>query len=156
MKKEFLKTALLGFMAAVLITSCESNEKKVEHAEENVQDAKTNLTVAAQELNQAREDSVNDYILFKKESEIKLKENDVKIADLKEKMKANKKAIQIKYQKKLDELNEKNIKLQEEIQQYKESDKSKWNTFKLEFNRKIDELGNSISTIAEDNTNDKP
>ncbi len=153
MKLNFFKTLLLAFITLIIIASCQSNEKEVTENEENVQDAKTNVTVAEEKLNQARLDSANDYILFKKETEIKLKENDVKIADLKAKMKENKKAIQIKYQKKLDELNAKNLKLHEEIQQYKESDKSKWNIFKREFNRKLDELGNSISTAAEDNAN---
>jgi hypothetical protein len=153
MKTNFLRNALLGLITVVVVSSCASTDAKTENDEEIIQDEKTNLAAVTQELNQARVDSVNEYILFKKESEIKLKENDMKIANLKEKMKANKKAIQLKYQKKVDELNEKNLKLQEEIKNYKESDKSKWNTFKLEFNHKMDELGKSISTAAEDNAN---
>ena len=61
MKKSILTIAAAGFISAVIIAGCNSPAKKVENAQENLQEAK-------QELSQAQQDSVADFELFKKES----------------------------------------------------------------------------------------
>ena len=95
-------------------------------------------------------DSTNEYDRFKAESEAKLIANDVKIAALKDQLKTDKKEIRTKYEKQLTELEQKNAKLKSNIAEYKETDKSNWEKFKVSFNEDLDALGKAISGIATD------
>ena len=128
------------------IAGCNSPKQKAEKLE----NAEENVIEAQQELNEAVIDSTNEYDRFKAESEAKLIANDVKIAALKDQLKADKKEIRTKYEKQLTELEQKNAKLKSNIAEYKETDKSNWEKFKVSFNEDLDALGKAISGIATD------
>ena len=128
------------------IAGCNSPKQKAEKLE----NAEENVIEAQQELNEAVIDSTNEYDRFKAESEAKLIANDVKIAALKDQLKADKKEIRTKYEKQLTELEQKNAKLKSNIAEYKETDKNKWEKFKVSFNEDLDALGKAISGIATD------
>lgn len=117
---------------------------------ENVENAQEDLNKAENNLQKAVQDSTNEYARYKIESEAKLKENDLKIARLKAKLKNDKAEIRTKYEKQLVELELKNSKLKTSIADYKETDKNKWEKFKTNFNQDMDELGKSISRMAEE------
>jgi chromosome segregation ATPase len=157
MKTTILKMTFLGAITAAAMTSCNNSpEQKVEKAEEKVADAKANVVDAKQELNQARLDSSADYIKFKEYADMKLKENDRSIADLKEQMKKERKETREKYDKKIDELDQKNAALKTRVKEYKkEEDKTRWESFKDGFNKDMDDLGKAISNIAEKNRDNK-
>ena len=128
------------------IVGCNSPKQKAEKLE----NAEENVIEAQQELNEAVIDSTNEYDRFKAESEAKLIANDVKIAALKDQLKTDKKEIRTKYEKQLTELEQKNAKLKSNIAEYKETDKNKWEKFKVSFNEDLDALGKAISGIATD------
>jgi septal ring factor EnvC (AmiA/AmiB activator) len=143
MKTTILKMTFLGAITAAAMTSCNNSpdQKVVE---------------AKQELNQARLDSSADYIKFKEEADMKLKENDRKIADLKEKLKKERKETREKYDKQIEELDQKNTTLKTRVKEYKkEEDKTRWESFKDSFNKDMDDLGKSISRTAEKNRDNK-
>jgi thiol:disulfide interchange protein len=144
MKTPIFKMALLGCLATAGMTSCSSPEKKVE-------DAQTNVLEAKQDLQQARIDSANEYNVYREESEAKLRENDRQIAELKLQMKAERKEIRVKYEKEVVALDEKNENLKIKIKEYKEGDKSNWQSFKEGFNQDLDAVGKSISAMAHRN-----
>ena len=141
-----LKTMALAGIVILGIAGCNSPKQKAEKLE----NAEENVIEAQQELNEAVIDSTNEYDRFKAESEAKLIANDVKIAALKDQLKTDKKEIRTKYEKQLTELEQKNAKLKSNIAEYKETDKSKWEKFKVSFNEDLDALGKAISGIATD------
>ncbi|MBP6634686.1 MAG: hypothetical protein KA177_02440 [Paludibacter sp.] len=141
-----LKTMALAGIVILGIAGCNSPKQKAEKLE----NAEENVIEAQQELNEAVIDSTNEYDRFKAESEAKLIANDVKIAALKDQLKADKKEIRTKYEKQLTELEQKNAKLKSNIAEYKETDKSNWEKFKVSFNEDLDALGKAISGIATD------
>lgn len=141
-----LKTMALAGIVILGIAGCNSPKQKAEKLE----NAEENVIEAQQELNEAVIDSTNEYDRFKAESEAKLIANDVKIAALKDQLKVDKKEIRTKYEKQLTELEQKNAKLKSNIAEYKETDKSNWEKFKVSFNEDLDALGKAISGIATD------
>ena len=141
-----LKTMALAGIVILGIAGCNSPKQKAEKLE----NAEENVIEAQQELNEAVIDSTNEYDRFKAESEAKLIANDVKIAALKDQLKADKKEIRTKYEKQLTELEQKNAKLKSNIAEYKETDKSNWEKFKVSFNEDLDALGKAISGMATD------
>lgn len=145
MKTISLKVAALAFITIFGMSNCKNSPadkaQKVENAQEN-------LNTAEQDLHAAVVDSTNEYDRYKMESEAKLKENDLKIAQLKANLKSDKAEIRTKYENELTSLENKNAKLRTSIADYKETDKNKWEKFKSNFNHDLDELGQSISRIA--------
>ena len=141
-----LKTMALAGIVTLGIAGCNSPKQKAEKLE----NAEENVIEAQQELNEAVIDSTNEYDRFKAESEAKLIANDVKIAALKDQLKTDKKEIRTKYEKQLTELEQKNAKLKSNIAEYKETDKSNWEKFKVSFNEDLDALGKAISGMATD------
>ena len=148
MKRSLLQITFLACFAAACIAACST---PAEPKEEKVQDAKDKVTEANQELKQALVDSSNEYMQYKEASEKRLRANDKTIADIKASIKAEKTELRAKYQKQLDELEKKNEKLKTKIEESKEDAKDKWVIFKDDFNREMDSLGKSISTMAEKN-----
>jgi uncharacterized protein YeaO (DUF488 family) len=147
MKTTILKMILLASISTAGMTSCTSPEKKVE-------DATIKVVEAKQELEQARADSA-EYAKYKENAEAQLRENDQKIADLKEQMKKEKKEIRMEYYKQLAELDAKNAKLKIRMQEYKDGVKNEWASFKQQFNEEMNEVGKSISAVAQKNMNKK-
>lgn len=145
MKTLNFKVATLACIMVFGMSNCKNSPadkaQKVENAQED-------LNTAEQNLQKSVLDSTNEYDRYKMDSEAKLKENDLKIAELKANLKSDKAEIRIKYENELTELEMKNSKLKTSIADYKETDKNKWEKFKTNFNHDLDELGQSISRMA--------
>ncbi|MDP1725241.1 MAG: hypothetical protein Q8M15_00555 [Bacteroidota bacterium] len=145
MKKIIFTITAAGFMLATILSGCNSPSKKVENAQENLEEAR-------QELSQAQRDSVADFELFKKESEERINNNDKLIAAFKERMATDKKQIKEEDQKIIDNLEQKNINMRKKIEEYKENGKDKWEAFKVEFNHDMDELADALKGLTVKNT----
>jgi hypothetical protein len=136
---------VIGIAIMGMISCTNSPTKKAEVLE----DAKENVLVAEQDLNQAVSDSINEYARYKMEAETKLIENDLKIAALKTNMKAERIEVRTKYEKELNELEKKNANLKVSISEYKEDDVNKWEKFKELVNQDIEEIKLAISRMSE-------
>ena len=149
MQFNILKMILLVCIATAAITSCSfAPEQEASPLEK----AKANVKKATQELDMARLDSA-EYANYKIESEKKLRGNELLIADMKDRMKSERKESRIKFEKQLDSLGMQNTRLRNNIQIYNSEGKAKWESFKLSFNKELDALGKAISKIAEKNMN---
>lgn len=152
MKLFTIKNAVALIIVSASVLACNSStEKKAE----KVEDAKEQVIQATDALDKAREDSANDYLAYKEASENQIKRNNEKISELKEKIRAEKAEMRKENQEALNELDHKNAKLKQRIQEYKESDKASWAAFKLSFNQDMDALGKSISALAQKNMDKK-
>lgn len=139
--------AFLACIAIVAITSCNfSTEQKAETLEK----AKANVEAASLDLDLARADSA-EYENYKIESEKKLKENELLIADMKDKMKSERKESMAKYKMQLDSLDAQNSLLRNNMHTYNSQGKANWEKFKKSFNKELDALGKAISKLAERN-----
>lgn len=146
MKTTKLKVVALACLMIFGMSYCKNSPAE---KAEDVEDAQEELSIAEDDLQKALIDSTNEYTRYKIESETKLKENDVKIADLKTKLKAEKLEIRTKYEKELSEIELKNSKLKTSIADYKETDENKWEKFKTNFNNELNEIGKSITKMTE-------
>jgi hypothetical protein len=141
------KMAFLVCIAIVTVTSCNfTTEQKAETLEK----AKANVEVASKDLDIARADSA-EYANYKVESEKKLKENELLIADMKDRMKMERKETRVKYKMQLDSLDTQNSQLRSDMHLYSSQGKENWEKFKKGFNKELDALGKAISQLAERN-----
>ncbi len=148
MKTPILKLVLLAAIVSMVYISCNNSPKA---KEENLNEAKDEVVDAKADLVESTKDSINDFKKYKESIEKKLVENDKVIADLKSKN--NSKDISTKelYVNQLDKLEKKNAELKHKIEDYKEGPEQKWELFKVDFNKDVDDLGKSISNIAQRN-----
>ena len=148
MKTKFIKIILVVLIAIMDISCNKSPQAKaqdLEEAQEDVIDAEADLATSTQ-------DSIRDFELYKASIEKKLAENQKLIANLKAKNNASDLSTRAAYLKELHNLELKNADLKLKIDQYKMGPEQKWELFKVEFNNDMDDLGKSISAMAERNS----
>lgn len=144
MKKSMYRIALLMFVSAGALTSCMSNEDKVERSEEKVEKAE-------QKLDEAQQEYEENYRNFKAETDDRIKTNDEIIADLKADAKNIKKEARADYDRKVSELEAKNDAMKVRAEAQKDVKHEKWEAFKAEFNHDMDELGESLKDLGKNN-----
>ncbi len=143
-----IKIVALACCSALLLLSCKSN---TENKEDNLENAEEKVTVAREELSEARLDSINEYAKYRADMDAKLIENEKQIAEIRAKNKLQKQAIRSKIDKNLDALMQKNEEFKIEMKSQKDGAYNSWESFKDKFNSDMDDLGKSISKMAEDN-----
>ncbi len=126
------------FITGTMFMSCQSSSEKVDQAKENVIEAE-------QELNQAIKDSI---VQFRKESEQQISVYEQSIADLKAKIATEKKDVKATYEKSLAELQQKNELLKTKLNDFKDDEIDKWDSFKTEFNSDMNDLGTAIKNFT--------
>ena len=94
MKNTILTLAVTVFMAGAILSGCKSSAEKVENARGKVQGAKDQVVEATKELNQALNDSIQQ---FRKESEEKIITHEKIIAEFKAKIAKEKEETKEKY-----------------------------------------------------------
>ncbi|MDI6033459.1 hypothetical protein QLS91_10275 [Flavobacterium sp. LB2P84] len=152
MKKTLFTLAITTFMAGTVLTGCQNTSKKEEAAQDNVEDARENLDDAKEELTDARKAATQEeWETFKANTNATITENEVRIAEMKASMKKTGKSIDEEYAKKIDALEQKNNDIKIKIETYKNDSKSDWESFKQEYNRDMDELGEALKNLTVDN-----
>ena len=112
-------------------------------------DAKTDLkTVQKDSLTDAQKAAnVEQWKIFRNESQVKIKNNEIRISALKIKIKNEGVDYNSEKAKRIDSLEIKNKELAIRMENY-EKGKSDWETFKLDFTRDIDGLGESLKNFT--------
>ncbi len=132
-------------VAGAIFTSCNSPAQKEDAAEAKVEDAQQDLNAASQEVATAEE-----WQAFKSETVLKITDNEIRIAELKVKIKKPGKLFDASREKRIIELEQQNIDLQARLEAY-ENNQSNWESFKTEFNHDMDELGKALKDLTLDN-----
>ena len=148
----FICTLITTIFAGMIFTSCESSTQKVEDAQANVEEAKKDLKEARQDAVAVAQKTADAeaWKTFKSESELKIRGNETRIAELKEKMKTSGKTLDEVITKKIDQLEQKNKDLKAKMVAY-EKEQSDWESFKREFNHDMDELGKALKEFTINN-----
>ncbi len=139
-------------MAGTILTGCQTSGEKLDDAKSNVQDAKQDLKEAQKEVSTEALNTANaaEWKVFKQESEVKIRNNEVRVAELKVKLKKPGKTFDALYEKRIEKLDQKNKDLKTRIDAY-ENKQSDWQAFKSEFNQDLDELGQALKDFTVDN-----
>jgi hypothetical protein len=148
MKTRIILNLLLAVLVSISISSCNKSPKAKE-AELN--EAKQEVENAEVDLDEAKTDSVYAFNKYKSSIQIKLVEIEKVITDLKAKIEDKDRKTQTLYYRQLENLQIKNTELKLKIENYKQGPTQKWELFKVDFNNELDDLGKSISTIANNN-----
>lgn len=143
MKKLLFTATLNAALTALVFTSCESKQEKVEDAQEEVNEAKEDLQDAKNELNA-------EYPSYRQAQEDRINMNQKRIDDLRAKINTGGKPLDEARQKRIQELEEKNAELRSRLAGY-ETERSDWEEFKREFDRDMDNLGKSFDDLGNDN-----
>ncbi len=153
MKKPILTVALAIFLIqGIILTGCNSSSQKAENAKENVQEAREDLSEAKQDANTAIVKAANEqeWKEFKIDAEARIKKNELRISQEKTKLKRNGNNVDEAAKQRIDALETRNAEFTNRINNY-EKNQTDWETFKLEFNRDMDELGNEFNNLTVDN-----
>lgn len=151
-KSIYILAATTMFMAATAFTSCQSSAQKADNAQAKVEDAKADLKDAQKDANAAAQKAANaeEWKVFKEETEIKIKNNETRITDLKAKMKLSGKTLDAVYAQRIDALEQRNKDLNARLVAY-DKGQSDWESFKREFNHDMDELGQAFNDLTVNN-----
>jgi phosphoenolpyruvate-protein kinase (PTS system EI component) len=141
MKKSIFNITLILGAFLIAISSCSTPAEKVEKAEDKVTEAKNNLDSAIKDY----QTDINTYRLATAEriaaNEKSIKEFNLRIAN-------DKKEAREEYLKKINALEKKNTDMKKRLDDYKADGNDKWKTFKMEFSKEMDDLGNSIKDLT--------
>ncbi|MFV8373269.1 hypothetical protein [Flavobacterium sp. LB2P74] len=152
MKKTLFTLAITTFMAGTVLTGCQNTSKKEEAALDNVEDARENLDDAKEELSDARKVATEEeWNTFKESTDATIAQNEMRIAEMKASMKKTGKSIDEEYAKKIAILEQKNNDIKAKIKTYKNDTSSDWESFKQEYNRDMDELGQALKNLTVNN-----
>lgn len=146
MKKPILTIALaVLFIPGIILTSCKSSTQKAEDAKEDVMDAREDLNEANQDANTAVVKAANEeqWKLFKIDAEAKIKKNELRITELKTKLKKTGKELDEADKQRIDSLETRNAELKNRVNDY-ENNKTDWETFTREFNQAMNQLENEL------------
>jgi len=148
----FNLASLVCLTSTLLFTGCQTPAQKVD-------DAKTNVDNANQDLKDVKKDAMaeeqkmaeeKDWMDFKTASETRIKENETRITELKAEMKKSGKKLDAAYEKKIVAEEEKNKALETRMTAY-HTGQSDWAEFKREFNHDMDELGQALKDLTVNN-----
>lgn len=152
MKKSNIFYPIALSTLGILGIGCQTPSQKVEDAKENVAEAKQDLKEVVQDANAEMVKTANEeeWRLFKNETELKIKDTENRIAELKVKMKSSGKTMDAVYTKQIENLEQKIVNLKDRVSAYEKS-QSDWVSFKREFNHDMDELGQALKDLTVNN-----
>lgn len=141
MKKSILTLAASVLIAGAIVTSCNTPAQKVENAKDNV-------TEAQEVLDKANQEYLADIESYRKEAAEKIAANDRSIAEFNARIENEKKDAQDIYRKRIADLEQKNSDMKKKMDDYKAEGKQKWDKFKEEFSRDMEEVGKAFKDFA--------
>lgn len=141
MKNSILLLAIQIIIVGTILSGCNTPAENVENAKNEVKQANENLREANKEY-------LADIEKYRKEVAIKIAENDKSMADFKARIETNKKNANIDYKDRIAKIEQKNSDMKKKMDNYKAEIKNKWQDFKYEFTRDMDELSKDLKDLT--------
>lgn len=141
MKKSIFAMATATLIMSVAFTSCNTSSQKVENAENNVIEANEDLDKANQEY-------LDEIESYRRETADKIAANNRSIEEFNARIENEKEQARAEYRKEIAALEQKNSDMKKKMDDYKAEGKDKWEKFKTEFSRDMDELGNAFRGLT--------
>ena len=144
MIKQLITFAAVGVISGTVYTGCtDTSAKKVE-------DAKEQMDVAKADLREASAKYAEEFLEFKKEADLQIKNNEKSIDLLEAKMDKSGSKAKAKYKDKIADLKARNHQLEEKIEDYRDEGKDSWEKFKDGFNREMEKIKLAIKDLTTD------
>jgi F0F1-type ATP synthase membrane subunit b/b' len=141
MKYSMKALAAVMLIAAFVLSGCDSRTDRMEEAEISAVESNRDLEIANSEMDAELQ-------IFRIKHDGLIKENNRSIGQIKERIKNEADMeVRVRHEQKLAELEKENRDLKREIDNYKASEKENWNDFKVSFNDKMDDLGESLKNF---------
>lgn len=141
--------AVTMVIGGLIFSGCHTETRKINYSiangAESTQDLKKGMKEASEELKNAL--NVQDWLIFKKVSEFKIRDNDIRIAELKVKMQRRGMKPDPIYRKKLNGLENVNLEMKKKLRVYSEN-QYEWNSYKNEFKHDLDQLGQTLTDLT--------
>lgn len=153
MKKSIFALAITAtLLAGTIISGCQSSGQKVDAAEENVAEARQDLRDAEKDADVAAQNKLDaeEWRIYRAESELTIRDNEVRINELKVKMKKPGKVFDPLYAKRIEALEQRNKTMKLRMETY-EKNQSNWVSFRDEFKHDMNELGQAMKDLTVDN-----
>lgn len=144
MKKNILIITSLLIISSATLISCNSSAPKSEN--QVIEDEK-------EALEKANEEYLAEVEKYRKESRERIEANNKNIADFKARINLQKQDAKDEYIRKITRLEQQNSDIKKKMDDYKEDGKEKWQIFKAEFSRDMDELGQAFKDLTVKNNN---
>jgi hypothetical protein len=140
----YVKMIVLGSLASAALLSCNSSagQKLAREAADPI------ATTAGVDTYFTLVDSA-EFAGYKHEAEIKLKENELLIAEMKDRLISGQEESSHTYVQQLDSLSMRNSKLRKTMKMYNSEGRIKWESFKRHFKGELDAIGRSIYLLDE-------
>ena len=144
--KLYLSCLLVG---GISFNGCKTPDQKVNDAQNQVDNAKDNLEKVENKAPVAEIKAANaeEWKIFKNESEAKIKTNEIRISELKSKIKRSGYPMDNLNAKRIDTLEMQNKMLQTKVDNYSKT-MTDWETFKKEFNHDLENLGEALKDFT--------
>lgn len=150
MKNAFYYFTMAALLAAITaFTSCQMRPSTLEE-----QEAQAKVDSAKQDLKEAHEmANAEDWEAFKAQSEVKIRMNELSIAELKDRMTMSQRKDDALYIDKINKLEKQNEALKSKIKTHDvtQDRKENWEDFKKEFNHDVEELGQALKDLTVNN-----
>jgi hypothetical protein len=130
---------IIAILAGSIFTSCKSAAQKETTAKQNVAEAK-------QDLKDTKSANAAEWKEFRGDAEAKILDNESRIAELKVKMNKPGNTFDGLYRTRIEKLEAKNTELKSKLNNY-DGNETGWKTFKSDFNRDMNEIGNNIKDL---------
>ena len=145
--------SLAGFCLVVLIAGCSQRaEQKVADAKGNLSDAKENVSEATQDLqdatHEARAEWKESWVSYKNDFDKELADNETSIAALRSEVAAIDASYRSKYNESIDQAERKDNELKDRVNNYQDEGDAKWELFKTDTSRELDELQATLKNIT--------
>lgn len=145
-----MKNLLFGITTIILISlfltqACDRPSNDIESAETSVIEAERDLEMALSEIEA-------DVRIFRQEIANEIRENNLAIVDIKEKIEDEEAEIKAAHEVRIAGLERTNTELKRQIDNFRITNRSSWDDFKKQFSNSMDDLGNSLDDFFSDTT----
>lgn len=139
-------------MAGIMFTGYFSSTQKQKAAQTKMLYAKGDLIAAQEDANEIVQNAATaeEWNTFRSESELKIRDNEIRITELNVKLKKTAEILDVLYEKKIAILELQNKDMKARLEAY-ERIQSDWATFKREFNHDIIVIGDELKDLMVDN-----
>jgi len=141
----------LGYVlfAIVTVAACQTTQAKIDNAQEKVNEAtKDNKALNTEaKADKIKTADAKEWKAFKEETELEIKANDARIAELRINLKKPGKILDPMYKAKIENLERQNKEMRMKLDAY-EQNQTDWEAFKTEFNNNMDDLGQALKDIG--------
>jgi hypothetical protein len=148
----FLTTLTIPLMAGIMFTGYWSSNQKQKAAQTKMAFANLDLIAAQEDANEVAQKAATaeEWITFRSESELKIRDNEIRITELNVKLKKPGEIFDARYEKKIAILELQNKDMKARLEAY-EKIQSNWEPFKREYNHDMDAIGEALKDLMVDN-----